>query len=825
MALNPPRNLRVIVSDTWATMLWELPDGDFLDQPNNGYDIQVSDGTGGVLLSNANLTRYTYRNLSPNRNYTFRIRATSGSVIDGTRMLSSYASVSARTRGEPLVVENVRATNVGSRGATISWDAVDDATGYQVTVGGITRTTSGTSLNVTGLSGETTYKAVVVAQGLGSPQGTTTFTTGLIQPLPPSQLRISDITATSMKLDWNGSFGATEYRIFLNGFLHATVTAPTVTYTATQLSQNTVHTWTVSSVRTYNDGSEFESRRSIAQSAETSSFPGEPVITVTNLTDDGFDLSWDATNADSYELEIDGAETTPDTATTHSVTGLDEYEEYTVKVTAVNNSGKTAAERTVRTAFLIPGASTLTADTPLRTSLTWNWTAAQDATRYKITRSDGVEVFVTDLTYTWTGLSSAEEYTLTVTPQREYSPGLFSDGSSVSLAVQTAPPVNPGLLQTQVGDVDDDSIEVEYTAGSDTTGITFIIVPADAAAQTVVVVDGDTGSVTFDGLESDSEYTITATPFNSDGNGTPNIVIARTTLAAPTGLATQNIAPGQVLVTWNDVDGAADYNLVFYTTVNGLLRTTDTFPENQRVVLNLINGISWTFEVRAVRGGVLGAAATITATPSSTASAAISGNIPKLPAPAPLSRFHTFSQEDIDNAIIAMMPPGLPCEADSNNRTWLDAVAYGERVKIADIQRMLSEIYPATSDDAISDWEDSVYSADCYTPSPALLERRIAVILKLRQRGGNTLAYLRDTAAEYGFGGVTTEEDFAFRAGVNVAGDKLGADQVVIGWNTQPPTANDDAVEQLACILRETKLLHVRMFINNDTTGATRTEV
>ena len=592
----------------------------------NGYNIYRN----GVK-QNSNLitaTSYSVQSLSPGSTHTIAVEAVK-TYAGGVTSTSPRASA----QGTTLAQLNLRTTAVGETVVTIAWDSVQPGATYRVSLDGtvVAAATLSDTYTFTGLDDKRQYSVEVRATaGSETLDSTIQFTTAARIPGVPGGVVASNISASGTTLTWNAAANATSYEVYRDGSFVAAQAGRTQ-YIASNLDDGTEYDWQIVAVRTYHDGTVARSARSATVSATTELLPTAPEITITNLTDDSFDVSWSADHTDSYEFEIDGTVTTPDNPTSHSLDGLDEYEEYVIKVTAVNNWGKTSSEQTVRTAFLVPGSITLSNGVPTRTSITWNWTAAQDATRYKLTRSDGMEVFVTALTYEWDNLDAGEEYTLTVTPQREYATGLFSDGSSSSLAVQTAPPVLPGIIQLQVGDVDGDSIEIEFTAGNNTDSITFVINPADADPQTITTNSNASGSVTFDGLTANTQYNIEATPSNGGEAGTPSFISAITDISAPKNLATQNIGPGQVLLTWDDVPGAEEYNLVFYTTTNQIFRTTDTFPENQRVVLQLINGVSWTFEVRAIRGGALGAAATISATPSATASAAISGRLTTLP--------------------------------------------------------------------------------------------------------------------------------------------------------------------------------------------------
>jgi len=167
----------------------------------------------------------------------------------------------------PSAPSNATASNIDTTTATISWGASTDnvgVTGYGVYNGSnqIATTNGALVANLTGLTANTTYnltvKAFDAAGNVSTASNTVTFTTlpvigpDLEPPTAPSVLHVmGTTTSTSVPLMWAAStdnVGVKEYQIFNGGAYVATVPAPSVQHTVTNLTPNTAYAFTVKAV-------------------------------------------------------------------------------------------------------------------------------------------------------------------------------------------------------------------------------------------------------------------------------------------------------------------------------------------------------------------------------------------------------------------------------------------------------------------------------------------------------------------------------------------------------------------------------------------------
>ena len=85
----------------------------------------------------------------------------------------------------------------------------------------------------------------------------------------------------------------------------------------------------------------------------TFSAPGKPTLMVGEITGTTISISWTISTesvVDSYMVEWDGgSDTLSDTATSYTITGLEEGVSYSISVTAVNVAGSTVSNTVTAT--------------------------------------------------------------------------------------------------------------------------------------------------------------------------------------------------------------------------------------------------------------------------------------------------------------------------------------------------------------------------------------------------------------------------------------------------------------------------------------------
>ncbi|MBP2323561.1 glucose/arabinose dehydrogenase [Kibdelosporangium banguiense] len=160
----------------------------------------------------------------------------------------------------PTTPGNVRASDIKSTSATLSWDASTDnvgVTAYDIfNTGQLVKTVSGTTLSttLTGLTPNTNYGFYVNARdGAGNvsqasdtvPVKTPPQVIDNDPPTAPGNLRSTGTTANSVALTWNAStdnIGVTGYQVFSGGTQVGSATGTTATISG--LKANTAYTFT-----------------------------------------------------------------------------------------------------------------------------------------------------------------------------------------------------------------------------------------------------------------------------------------------------------------------------------------------------------------------------------------------------------------------------------------------------------------------------------------------------------------------------------------------------------------------------------------------------
>lgn len=186
-----------------------------------------------------------------------------------------------------------------SNRATITWAAVPDATGYEVTCTGGVVNVVGTTATITGLASETSYNFTIRSQGSDPytcfPAYHGSFTTTSCEDSPV--LGIATVTTTSATLSWTCEAATATIRVYEDaecntqvGTDHTLCTSP---YTVTPLTSNTTYYYKVlaggtcpSSIGSFTTE---EIKLDIAEwqtDAVVVSFNGDANLTLTTLTEE-----------------------------------------------------------------------------------------------------------------------------------------------------------------------------------------------------------------------------------------------------------------------------------------------------------------------------------------------------------------------------------------------------------------------------------------------------------------------------------------------------------------------------------------------------------
>ena len=445
-----PTGLSATVSDQMVDLIWTAPTS------NGGQsitDYEYEQGGSGIWISTGGTaTSYMVRNLTNGQPYRFRVRALN-SVGAGA---ASAASPNVTPATEPDAPTGLSAT-VSDQEVDLIWTAPASNGGatilryeYELDLSGTWTSTGGTatSYTVTGLTNGQAYTFRVravnrVGAGQASSSQSATPTSTVVAPDTPSDLSATPGNRQVM-LSWvqpSGGAALTHYEYEQDGSGTWTSTggkAPS--YTVTGLTNGQSYTFRVRAVN-----SAGPSAASGSQSATPTTTTPEALQSLSFTPGDGqVTLRWRAPANDGgepithYEYEQDGSGTwisTGGTATSHTVTGLNNGQAYMFRVRAVNTLGNGAVvtlEATPSPSSGRGGGGGLRQTVPSaprnllaeggdeQVKLTWE--AAENdggsAIRDYEYRIDGkgrwISIGSTDTTHTVTGLVNGTAYTFEV---------------------------------------------------------------------------------------------------------------------------------------------------------------------------------------------------------------------------------------------------------------------------------------------------------------------------------------------------------------------------------------------------------------------------
>ncbi|MCL6663495.1 S-layer homology domain-containing protein [Paenibacillus amylolyticus] len=204
-----PTNFKVTTDETSLTSSWDVVDR------ATGYKILVNDQ---LVYSGTNVS-YTYTNLSPNTSYVVTLVAFNSAGESGQQ----HQTVKTKVSNKMPAPTGLKAETTHNS-ATISWDAVEDATAYWVMVDN-DQVYNGSDLTVTvnNLNSDRPYTVYVRAvKSTGTlieegEQATLQIVTKPISLEAPGQPVVLSSVEGNVKITWPASNGALMYKVQRNG--------------------------------------------------------------------------------------------------------------------------------------------------------------------------------------------------------------------------------------------------------------------------------------------------------------------------------------------------------------------------------------------------------------------------------------------------------------------------------------------------------------------------------------------------------------------------------------------------------------------------------
>ena len=648
------------VTQTGASLSWAAVSG------AGSYKVEWWNASTNTLVNSwtGSGTSYNVPSLTADTTYLFKVYAV-GNGTATTGQSVGHVSAAATTLAVPVVPApeapaSLTVSNVATTSVRLTWAASTGASGYEIEwyVGGTLRgsrtITSGSTLtaDITGLDSETTYLFRVYATGNGKTSNghasaavATLAATVLPAPEAPVSVTVSNIGTTGVTLTWASSGGADGYRVeWYNGStLVNSWTGTGTTYTVPSLSADTTYLFKV-----YATGNSKTSVTYASTAATTAAVPVLPApaapgsVTVSNLTQTGFRVSWTAsTGAGSYKVEWWNASTNTlvnswtGTGTSHDVTGLSENTVYMLRVYAIGNETTHAGQSTdhasraltTLSAAVLPAPeapASLTVSSAGTQSVNVTWAASTGASGYLVQWYSG-STLVDSRTVSGTsteiaGLSAETTYLIRVyatgngTTHTGQSATYASVAATTTAVVGQPAPVAPASVS--VSNIGTAGVTLTWTAGTNASEYRVEWWNGSTLVNHKTVTGGNTLTTDITGLSAETTYLFrvyaignaqTSASYASIAAATAAVPVQPTLPApvAPTSVVASNVELNKATLTWTASAGAGGYRVEWYDASGGLVDTRTITGGNVLTteITGLAEGGTYLFRVYATGNG------------------------------------------------------------------------------------------------------------------------------------------------------------------------------------------------------------------------------
>lgn len=351
-----PGNLRLSSTSNEIRLEWDAVIG------ANFYEIE----TNGEIVNNNNLTEYVERDLNPNMQRAFRVRAVNSSGPGG------WSEVVARTT-LPGTSSGLRAV-AKDTSIDVSWDAVSGAKWYDLEVDGAPLQVFGTNYKHDRLLPNTIHTYRVRS---GSELGNSEWSekvTAMTLPSIPQNLQ-AKAERDRITLVWDPVSGATGYDIEVDGSVIGNGTS--IDFIHDGLLSNTEHTYRVRARNgeVIGEWSDMVTRVTLADF---------PVNLRAEATESDIKLTWDpVVGATGYDVEADGKIYNLGLELSFEHKGLQPCSEHKYRVRARSAGGEGPWSETI-TAMTLIGIPEHILLIPAMNSIKLTWDPVSGATGYDV---------------------------------------------------------------------------------------------------------------------------------------------------------------------------------------------------------------------------------------------------------------------------------------------------------------------------------------------------------------------------------------------------------------------------------------------------------
>ncbi|MDS0526067.1 fibronectin type III domain-containing protein [Clostridium sp. SHJSY1] len=564
LAVISPSDITTSITDTSIKLNWNAINA------ATGYDIEVD----GNVVDNGNNTEYELTGLTIGETHIFRIRAKIASGV------GDWSTSINRTNLAIIATDNVVAVATGTS-VKLSWGAVTGAIGYDVEVDGkVIDNGSSTVYIATGLDVGVTHTYRIrpkTADTIGNFSNPIIKTT--LSGIDSSTVA-SQVTGTSIKLEWGEVDGATGYDVEVDGKIIDN--GKSTVYEADGLVAGITHTYRIRPKTTSGIGDFCEP----ILKTTLDTLKEKDVASV--VTDTSVKLSWNAIEgATGYDIEVDGVVIDNGNSTVYEANSLQTGVTHHYRI-----RGKTAAgvgewsETVTKTTLAVVAASNISA-TATGTTINLSWGAVNGAAGYDV-EVDGVIVDAgANTSYKVTGLTPGINHEFRIRAKTGQGTGEWS--VPINKATISVISVNDVTV-----DITSSSIKLSWAAVDGALGY-------DVEVDGNIVDNSSSTSYEITNLEEGITHTFRIRAKIADGVGDWSMPISRTILSK---IAVNDIkvssTDSSINLSWVTVKGATGYDVE----VDGKL--VDNGNGTSYKLDSLTIGTNHTFRVRAKTADTIG---------------------------------------------------------------------------------------------------------------------------------------------------------------------------------------------------------------------------
>ena len=443
--------------------------------------------------------------------------------------IANYSDPTTSVQPPPYPPTSITFTSVVASAFTVNWTGGIAATSYTYSINGIpavpTQSTN-VSATFTNLDEHTLYTVIVTAvnsKGSTSSSPFTVTTRGVppVQPIPS----ISNLTTTSVQIDWSGGDGVTSYSYSMNGSrvtpsIDNSLLSKSVVFTG--LVSNSTYAIVVTAENTYGSTS------SPPITLTTLLAPPTQVtaLTSSSITPSGFTIGWTGgVRSSSYSYTLNGSPVTPSTdngmtAQTATFTLLQPSTSYTLIITSTNSAGSISSSPCViltSPATIPPSAPNLTRSFTYST-LHVSWIGGIGATSFSFVLN-GVATVPSSSTGSsadFTGLTPSTSYTLVVSAVNAIG---STSSSPMTITTAIAPPTAITFTNSQ-NSINITDFTLTWSGGVGATLYAFVLNDVSTVPSS-----STSSSATFNGLLPATSYTVAITATNSSGSSSESSTV------------------------------------------------------------------------------------------------------------------------------------------------------------------------------------------------------------------------------------------------------------------------------------------------------------